>query len=249
MLENKKKKINKNSVYFVDKNELYEDLKEFIDKYKLDPNTRIPNKIGISIQKICNNFALRKEFRNYSFIDEMVSDAIEDCIAATYKFEPYRLPRDPHIAFKALNKALDSVNTTLISVDTWKAGYNILSSKKMTSLQKDETFNGAVEYLLSAGLIKIDDGFVSKVAGSNFIPTTKSEVVSPLTFYTQITYFAFVRKIESEKKESFIKHESLTRAMQEGLLSNQQLGDDEHFFTFSPNSDMNEDLLNKYYNK
>ena len=59
-------------------------------KYKKLPKKRkvISNYIGECILLICNGLAKRPNFSGYTYIDEMVSDGIENCIMAVNSFNP-----------------------------------------------------------------------------------------------------------------------------------------------------------------
>lgn len=48
----------------------------------------IPNYIAQSILLICNNLAVKPNFSGYSYKQDMISDAIVDCVAAVDKFNP-----------------------------------------------------------------------------------------------------------------------------------------------------------------
>ncbi|CAB4162880.1 RNA polymerase sigma factor [uncultured Caudovirales phage] len=48
----------------------------------------IPNYIAQSILLICNNLAMKPNFSGYSYKQDMISDAIVDCVAAVDKFNP-----------------------------------------------------------------------------------------------------------------------------------------------------------------
>ena len=50
----------------------------------------LPNYIGECFIKIANHLAYKGNFINYSFRDDMVSDAIENCLIAAEKFDPAR---------------------------------------------------------------------------------------------------------------------------------------------------------------
>ncbi len=49
---------------------------------------RIPNYIGECFLKIANNLAKRPNFYNYTYKDEMISDAIENCLMYFENFDP-----------------------------------------------------------------------------------------------------------------------------------------------------------------
>lgn len=52
------------------------------------PVPRLTNYIGESILLIANNLMKSPNFCNYSYKDEMIGDAIENCIKSFYRFDP-----------------------------------------------------------------------------------------------------------------------------------------------------------------
>jgi hypothetical protein len=48
----------------------------------------IPNYVGECFMLICNKLATKGNFASYSYRDEMVCDAIENCVAAVDSFDP-----------------------------------------------------------------------------------------------------------------------------------------------------------------
>lgn len=52
------------------------------------PIPRIPNYIGICIQKIANNVSFKHQYKNYPFREEMIGDGIENCIRYLHNFDP-----------------------------------------------------------------------------------------------------------------------------------------------------------------
>ena len=64
------------------KNELREAEQKNIKK------PRVPRYIGESIVLICNNLAKKPNFSGYTYKDDMISDAMIDCIAAVDNFNP-----------------------------------------------------------------------------------------------------------------------------------------------------------------
>jgi len=52
------------------------------------PKPRIPDYIGECFLKISNNLAKRPNFYNYTYKDEMISDAIENCLMYFENFDP-----------------------------------------------------------------------------------------------------------------------------------------------------------------
>lgn len=54
---------------------------------KTNPDLRISEYIGECILKICSNLAHKNNFNGYSYKEEMVSDAIENCLAVVDKYD------------------------------------------------------------------------------------------------------------------------------------------------------------------
>lgn len=59
------------------------------------PKPKIPNYIGECFLKIANNLAKRPNFCLYTYKDEMVSDAIENCILYFENFDPTNKQQNP----------------------------------------------------------------------------------------------------------------------------------------------------------
>lgn len=52
------------------------------------PEPRVPEYIGEAIWLIANNLSLKPNFRNYSFVEEMIGDGIENCLRYIENFDP-----------------------------------------------------------------------------------------------------------------------------------------------------------------
>lgn len=66
--------------HYIDKDEFYNEIVEYFDVLKDDPDAQIPNNIALKIKLLCENIGYSRNFCNYSFRDDMVLDAIENCI-------------------------------------------------------------------------------------------------------------------------------------------------------------------------
>lgn len=78
---------------YVNNGQLYEVMVDFIGKRReaiaADVEVpRIPNYVGECISLIANRLATKPNFSGYSFIDEMISDGIENCIMYIHNFNP-----------------------------------------------------------------------------------------------------------------------------------------------------------------
>lgn len=48
----------------------------------------VPDYVGVCIYDIANRLASKSNFSNYSFVDEMISDGIENAVAAVRSYDP-----------------------------------------------------------------------------------------------------------------------------------------------------------------
>lgn len=83
----------KNNIHYVNNAEFLKAMVEYRaavteakEKDKIKP--RVPNYIGECFVKIANHLAYKSNFRNYTFREEMILDAIENCITYIDNFDP-----------------------------------------------------------------------------------------------------------------------------------------------------------------
>lgn len=79
--------------HYINNADFLEALKQYrqdvIDAENEDlPKPQTPNYIGECFVKIANNLAKKPNFANYSYKDEMISDAIENCLMYFENFDP-----------------------------------------------------------------------------------------------------------------------------------------------------------------
>lgn len=85
----------KTKPYYVDNKKFTQAIREHRAKVKENeekglPPPRISNYIGDCILKIATKFSTRPNFINYSFREEMIEDAIENCFLYFHNFDPDR---------------------------------------------------------------------------------------------------------------------------------------------------------------
>lgn len=136
----------KKPVNYVDNKALYAAMSEFKIKYiaAKEAGTELPKVseyIGSCIYKIATHLSTRPNFINYPFREELISDAIENCLTYIHNFD--------HVKFQ-----------------------------------------------------------------------------NPFAYFTQTCWYAFIRRIEREKKQLYIKQKTYQNARIHGLVSNSQDGDD-----------------------
>ena len=127
---------------YINNKEFYKMLCEFKDECIAaeesgKPTPRIPEKIGNCFVMIATKLSTKSNFVGYSYKDEMISDALENCVVAVHSFNP-----------------------------------------------------------------------------------EKSK--NPFAYFTQIIWYAFLRRIEKEKKQTFIKYKSLEKVAMEELFQDSE---------------------------
>lgn len=63
----------------------------------------VPNTIGIAILRICRNMSSRANFNGYTFLEEMVGDAILDCTRAVRNYNVSRIEQNPFGYFSRIS--------------------------------------------------------------------------------------------------------------------------------------------------
>jgi DNA-directed RNA polymerase specialized sigma24 family protein len=82
-MKTRRKKIN-----YVNNNDLYSDLVIYYKSKKAGDDPQISRYVGQCILQIANRLAMRPNFINYTYREEMVSDGIERCVSACRTFNP-----------------------------------------------------------------------------------------------------------------------------------------------------------------
>ncbi len=83
----KKKKVNGN---YIDKEKFQHAMFDYIQAVNADPNAKISNYIGKCIYDIAEHLGQMPRFHNYSYLDEMKEDGIENAIRYINNYDPVR---------------------------------------------------------------------------------------------------------------------------------------------------------------
>lgn len=151
---------------YVNNKEFYQLLVDYREKCRVaeqegKETPRIPEKIGECFFMIATRLSSKANFAGYTYKDEMVSDALENCVNAVHSFNP-----------------------------------------------------------------------------------EKSK--NPFAYFTQIIWYAFLRRIDKEKKQTYIKYKSLETVMLENDLSDEE-GDP--YANFNLMNDKMKPIIDKYEKK
>jgi hypothetical protein len=130
--------------HYVNNKDFYEAIVAYKAKLKENQNARVPNYIGECILAICNKLSTKPNFIGYSFRDEMIADAIENCIASVDGFDPEK-SSNPFAYFTQI---------------AWNAFIRRISKeKKQQYIKHKNMINGMI-------LAELDDETFATIAGA-----------------------------------------------------------------------------------
>lgn len=92
--------MNKKKNLYINKIEFHNELVKYHNQPK--DKKKISNYIGNCILMICNGLAKKPNFSGYTYIDEMVSDGIENCIMAIDSFDIHNDKKNPFWYFSKI---------------------------------------------------------------------------------------------------------------------------------------------------
>lgn len=123
---------------YLNNEELLKDLREYKEaRLKAiaegNPEPQIPNRLGAAIILIANKLAHHKSFCNYTYLEDMVGDGIENCIRCLRNFDPDK-SSNPFAYF-----------TTIL----WYAYVRVIKKEKKHSIIKNQLIknSGVLELL------------------------------------------------------------------------------------------------------
>lgn len=71
---------------YINNKELYSEMVKYHSAYKTNKEVEISNYIGKAILLICNNLSRKPNFCGYTYKEDMISDAVCDCVASVKSF-------------------------------------------------------------------------------------------------------------------------------------------------------------------
>ncbi len=80
----------KNKEYYVSNKELYQAYLDWYKALETNPDLPIPRYIAECMTKICTRVSYKMNFINYPFREDMISNALIDCVKYAKKFNPER---------------------------------------------------------------------------------------------------------------------------------------------------------------
>lgn len=163
---------NKEANHYIDNVKFSEELVKYHQQvtHAKENNLPIPSindYIGDCFIKIARGRSREQNFNQYVFIEEMISDAIENCLKVVTNYDPTK--------------------------SIWVYNQETLKTKFIRPDEYEEHIN--------TGWL---NGKYNKKTGK--VDQVASNGINPFAYFSQICYFAFVRRIKAEKKELHIKY-------------------------------------------
>ncbi len=129
----KKKRITHN---YIDKKKFHEEMTKYrLSAMEAEKNglekPRINNYLGTCFYELCERLSYRPNFINYSFREEMVGDAIENCLSAVDNFDPNEQKQNPFGYF---------------SLIAWRAFVRRIQKEKKQTYIKHKSFHNSGLY-------------------------------------------------------------------------------------------------------
>jgi hypothetical protein len=92
--------MSKIETHYINKAEFHAELVRY---HNMPPEEKkISNYIGKCIQDICHGLSRRPNFSGYTYLDEMVSDGVENCIMAINSFDIHNEKKNPFWYFSKI---------------------------------------------------------------------------------------------------------------------------------------------------
>jgi DNA-directed RNA polymerase specialized sigma subunit len=88
MKPGKRVRTKKSDKNYVNNEELTKAVKEWVKDKKTQKVGPMPNFVGECVMKLVNNFAHKRNFSGYSYLDDMKSEALLTCIKYAHNFNP-----------------------------------------------------------------------------------------------------------------------------------------------------------------
>jgi hypothetical protein len=176
---------------YVNNEEFYTELKEWIKQRKLDKSIPITESITKKLIMIVEGYSCRPNFMNYTFRDKMISEGIYTCIRYADRFD-YKKYNNPFAYFTRI---------------AWSSFVKIILSERKTATMKKELVDKF--YIENSGNMQNIKQNDNKFMFS--CDYTNEEIFQPITltfqnndkikiFNTQEAWNKYCKKMKKEKK-------------------------------------------------
>lgn len=158
------------------------------------PEPQIPPFICDAMMRIANRLTYNACFINYTFKEDMISDGLYDCIRFAKKFNPYKMLYK--VIFECVSGTLAKKDTVIGETSGFTGTVKFYNSKTLgSSLQMNEE----KDFFLGE-IVVSDSGARFKV-----VEILSHLADNPFSFLTTICFNAFLRRIDKEKTQKYVK--------------------------------------------
>jgi len=96
--------------YYVNNEDLYDELYKYIERLKHDPEARMSDSLGTMIYTVVSGLASRSNFIGYSYKDEMISLGVYYCCKYLKNYDLSRKNVHAYISKIAMNAFIATIN-------------------------------------------------------------------------------------------------------------------------------------------
>ncbi len=186
-----------------------EDFLAAIVQYKADvkdaeesgsPKPRVPEYVGECLLKIATKTATSFRFNQYTYKDEMILDGIENCLLYFDNF-------DPEIVSISVEEKFDPACLVDMQIVGPTAAPALVVAGKANNPEKNTK---TCLYLKCPDLPKDPSVYVYRVGDTLTCHKKELTIASvrpsnPFGYYSQVIHWAFVRRINKERKQMVVK--------------------------------------------
>lgn len=191
-----------------------DEIKAAIESDKPEPP--IPATIVDAMMKISKKLLYRPNFIGYSYHDAMLSDALYDCVRFAKSFNPgKKIYKVTFADIQGTVNVKDIITCKSTELTAKIAYYQPLSGLSSLKPSRPEDFN-------------VNDIVESSSGGTARIAQVNSHYANnPFSFLTTIAFNAFLRRIDQEKMESYVRSEMISKTPMSEFLNSQNQDDEE----------------------
>jgi hypothetical protein len=155
--------------HYVNNKTLYEEMVKFKEAVKIaeekgKPLPQVPRYVGECFLMICNKLSSKPNFAGYSYRDDMIADAIENCVASAHSFDPTK-SNNPFAYFTQIAWNAFIRRITKEKKQSYIKHKNFIHSNLMDGLNEESSMTGqAIHNEYSDDIIRSFEDKMARVA-------------------------------------------------------------------------------------
>lgn len=164
------------------------------------PKPRVPEYCGECIAKIATRIATQPKYASYTYKDEMIGDGVENCFVYFDNFDPDR----SSIVTFCQNVGKELVGKTLRGDDGFEGKVVTVKPSIVAEGAETVSIRHTNPWLRPKRLFNVMEEILVVEDGSTIV-ANQVKMPNPFSYYSQIINNAFVRRINTERKEQVTK--------------------------------------------